>query len=91
MRAAASAVRHRTDDGAEIGDPRASPRTSEAAMPYTRISELPEAQTDQYSTHQTEVFLKSFNNAYKEYGGDESRAFAVAHAAAKKAPKQSGG
>lgn len=59
-------------------------------MPYTRISELPEAQTDQYSTHQKEVFLKAFNNAYKEYGGDESRAFAVAHAAAKKAPEKSG-
>jgi len=37
------------------------------------------------------AFLKAFNNAYKEYGGDESRAFAVAHAAAKKAPEKSGG
>ena len=60
-------------------------------MPYTRISELPEAQTDQYSTHQKEVFLKAFNNAYKEYDGDVSRACAVAHEAAKKAPKESGG
>ena len=60
-------------------------------MPYTQVSELPKAQTDQYSTHQNEVFLKAFNNAYKEYGGDESRAFAVAHAAAKKAPEKSGG
>ena len=60
-------------------------------MPYTQVSELPKAQTDQYSTHQKEVFLKAFNNAYKEYGGDESRAFAVANAAAKKAPEKSGG
>jgi len=60
-------------------------------MPYTQVSELPKAQTDQYSTHQKEVFLKAFNNAYKEYGGDESRAFAVAHTAAKKAPEKSGG
>ena len=60
-------------------------------MPYTHVSELPKAQTDQYSAHQKEVFLKAFNNAYKEYGGDESRAFAVAHAAAKKAPAKSGG
>ena len=57
-------------------------------MPYKSIADLPEAQTDQYSEHQKEVFLKAFNNAYKEYGGDESRAFAIAHAAAKKAPQK---
>ena len=57
-------------------------------MPYKSISDLPEAQTDQYSEHQKDVFLKAFNNAYKEYGGDESRAFAVAHAAARKAPQK---
>ena len=60
-------------------------------MPYKSISDLPQAQTDQYSAHQKEAFLKAFNNAYKEYGGDESRAFAVAHAAAKRAPQQPGG
>jgi cation transport regulator len=59
-------------------------------MPYTRISELPKAQTDQYSAHQKEAFLKAFNNAYKEYGGDESRAFAVAHTAAKRAAEGTG-
>jgi len=58
-------------------------------MPYKTIADLPEAQTDQYSTHQKEVFLAAFNNAYKEYGGDESRAFAIAHAAAKKATQKS--
>jgi cation transport regulator len=57
-------------------------------MPYDKISDLPQSQVDQYSHHQKEAFLAAFNNAYEEYGGDESRAFAVGHAAAKKAPKQ---
>jgi cation transport regulator len=56
-------------------------------MPYTNISDLPEEQVDQYSTHQKHAFLKAFNNALDEYGGDESRAFAVAHAAAQRTPK----
>ncbi|TMB82154.1 MAG: cation transporter, partial [Chloroflexi bacterium] len=34
-----------------------------------------------------EAFLAAFNNAYEEYGHDESRAFAVAHSAAQRAPK----
>jgi cation transport regulator len=54
-------------------------------MPYQSIADLPKAQTDQYSSHQKEAFLKAFNSAYDEYGGDEHRAFAVAHAAAKRA------
>jgi len=54
-------------------------------MPYRSVSDLPKAQTDQYSAHQKDAFLKAFNNAYEEYGGDESRAFAVAHHAAKQA------
>jgi cation transport regulator len=54
-------------------------------MPYRDISDLPKAQTDQYSQHQKEAFLKAFNSAYQEYGQDESRAFAVAHHAAKQA------
>jgi cation transport regulator len=57
-------------------------------MPYTTISDLPEEQTDQYSTHQNHAFLKAFNNALKEYDGDESRAFATAHAAAQNAPRE---
>ena len=56
-------------------------------MPYDKISDLPEAQVDQYTTHQKHAFLKAFNNAY---GGDESRAFAVAHSAAKKAGDKEG-
>ena len=59
-------------------------------MPYRDIEDLPQAQTDQYNEHQKRAFLKAFNNAYEEYGGDEHRAFAVAHAAAKKAGEKPG-
>jgi cation transport regulator len=58
-------------------------------MPYHYLSDLPKAQTDQYTIHQKEAFLKAFNNAYEEYGHDESRAFAVAHHAAKQAGEKS--
>lgn len=54
-------------------------------MPYRAVEDLPKAQTDQYNPHQKKAFLEAFNNAYREYRGDEHRAFAVAHAAAKKA------
>jgi len=57
-------------------------------MPYRSISDLPREQVDQYSTHQKHAFLEAFNNAYEEYKGDESRAFATAHAAAQRAPEQ---
>lgn len=56
-------------------------------MPYANISELPEDQTDQYSTHQKHAFLEAFNSALEQYG-DESRAFATAHAAAQNAPRE---
>lgn len=54
-------------------------------MPYDSISDLPESQVDQYSRHGKEAFLKAFNSAYDTYDGDEGRAFAVAHSAAKQA------
>ena len=57
-------------------------------MPYRSIADLPEAQVDQYSTHQKHAFLEAFNNAYEEYEGDEGRAFATAHAAAQRAPER---
>ncbi len=60
-------------------------RRKEILMPYSKVSELPKAQVDQYSAHQKKAFLEAFNSAYKEYGHDESRAFAVAHTAAKRA------
>ena len=59
-------------------------------MPYRTISDLPEAQVDQYTTHQKHAFLEAFNNAYEEYDGDEGRAFATAHAAAQRAPEREG-
>ena len=59
-------------------------------MPYRTVSDLPKAQTDQYTAHQKEAFLKAFNNAYVEYRHDESKAFAVAHHAAKQAGKGPG-
>jgi cation transport regulator len=61
--------------------------TEEESMPYRTIADLPTAQVDQYSHHQKEAFLAAFNNALKEYDGDESRAFATAHAAAKRTPE----
>jgi cation transport regulator len=66
------------------------PHVKEAMMPYNSVADLPKAQTDQYNPHQKEAFLKAFNSAYKEYGGDEGRAFAVAHTAAKRAGEKSG-
>jgi cation transport regulator len=59
-------------------------------MPYNSVADLPKVQTDQYNPHQKEAFLKAFNSAYNEYGGDESRAFAVAHSAAKRAGEKAG-
>ena len=58
-------------------------------MPYRSVADLPEAQVDQYSTHQKHAFLEAFNNALEEYG-DEGRAFATAHAAAQRAPERKG-
>ena len=43
---------------------------------------------DQHATIVGCDFLKAFNKAYEEYGHDESRAFAVAHHAAKQAGKK---
>lgn len=54
-------------------------------MPYRSVNDLPRSQVDQYGPHQQEVFLAAFNHALEEYGGDEHRAFAVAHAAAQRA------
>ena len=64
----------------------ASVLLEQEGMPYDSISDLPKAQVDQYSTHQKHAFLEAFNNALEEYK-DEGRAFAVAHAAAQRAPR----
>ena len=54
-------------------------------MPYKTMSDLPKAQVLKYTLHQKKAFLEAFNNAYKEYGNDEGKAFAVAHHAAQQA------
>jgi cation transport regulator len=59
-------------------------------MPYHTVADLPKAQTDQYNAHQKQAFLKAFNSAFDEYHGDERRAFAVAHSAAKRAGEKPG-
>ena len=56
-------------------------------MPYERVADLPDEQVDQYTMHQRQAFLEAFNHAYEEYDGDESRAFATAHAAAQRTPE----
>ena len=56
-------------------------------MPYEKLSDLAKNQVDQYSQHQKEAFRQAFNSALEQYG-DESRAFAVAHAAAQRTPKK---
>ncbi len=53
--------------------------------PYQTLAELPEAQVARYDHHEKRAFLEAFNHAYEEYGHDEHRAFAVAHAAAQRA------
>lgn len=57
-------------------------------MPYKAVSDLPVDQVDQYTPHQQHAFLEAFNYAYEEYDGDESRAFATAHAAAHRTPER---
>ena len=57
-------------------------------MAYKKISDLPQAQVDQYDRHQKKAFLEAFNSAYEQYGHDEQKAFAVAHTAAKQAGRK---
>lgn len=52
------------------------------------IDELPAAQVFRYSEVQKRAFLKAFNEAFRRYDGDERRAFATAHAAARRAGSQ---
>jgi cation transport regulator len=40
------------------------------------------------TSFQKKTFLEAFNKAFDEYGGDEHRAFAVAHHAAQQAGKR---
>lgn len=56
-------------------------------MPYKNIKDLPE-QTDKLTKSQKKVFMEAFNNAYKEYKGNEKVAFKVAWSAVKKHKKK---
>ena len=78
-------VARRRGSGA-AAEPGTDPAIS-VGMPYEKVSDLPEAQVDQYSTHQKHAFLEAFNSALEQYR-DESRAFAVAHSAAQQAPRE---
>jgi len=53
-------------------------------MPYAKRSELPEPVQNVLPKHAQDIFKDAFNNAFDEYGQDESRAFAVAWGAVKK-------
>ena len=54
-------------------------------MPYSKKTDLPPAVKNNLPSHAQEIFRKVFNSAYKEYGGDEKKAFKVAWSAVTKA------
>lgn len=56
-------------------------------MPYSSVKDLPTG-AKKFSSHGQRTFMAAFNAAHKTYGGDESKAFATAYAAAKKAGKK---
>lgn len=56
-------------------------------MPYSHTDELPADQTKDYSPGAKRRFLRAFN-AVHQHTKDEGRAFAAAHAAAKKHDKK---
>lgn len=47
-------------------------------MPYSTVSELPDSVKDNLPHHAQEIYRAAFNNAWDEYGHDESRAHKVA-------------
>ena len=54
-------------------------------MPYQSIDELPSAVRNRYDEKGQRAFLSAFNRAVYDEGLPEERAFAIAHAAAKRA------
>lgn len=52
-------------------------------MPYSSVTDLPEAIRDHLPVHAQEIYMKSFNNAHVEYG-DDNVAARVAWSAVKK-------
>ena len=57
-------------------------------MPYKTISDLPENIRHVLPKRAQEIFLESFNNAWKQYSGDEVLCFKVAWSAVKKKYKK---
>lgn len=53
-------------------------------MPYATRSELPEPVQKVLPAHAQDIYKDAFNNAWEEYGHDESRAHAVAWSAVKR-------
>lgn len=51
-------------------------------MPYQNIEDLPDVVKNHLPKHASEIFLATFNNAFKEYDEEET-AFRVAWAAVK--------
>lgn len=57
-------------------------------MPYPTTNSIPKNLQDLLPDHAEEIYKEAFNNALKEYDGDESRAYAVAWSAVKKKYKK---
>lgn len=57
-------------------------------MLHKTLADIPAAQIDQYDTHQKHAFIEALNHAFDEYQGDEGKAYAVAHSAAKQAGRK---
>jgi cation transport regulator len=47
-------------------------------MPYDSNADLPESVRDNIPAHAQDIYRAAFNNAWDEYGHDESRAHRVA-------------
>lgn len=57
-------------------------------MPYARKQDLPENVREILPNHAEDIYKEAFNNALKEYDGDESRAYATAWSAVKRKYKK---
>jgi cation transport regulator len=53
-------------------------------MPYATKTELPESVKNVLPAHAQDIYKDAYNNAWEEYGHDESRAHSVAWGAVKK-------
>lgn len=47
-------------------------------MPYSKRTELPDSVRHSLPSHAQDIYKEAFNNAWDEYGHDESRAHRVA-------------